>query len=332
MLLSHPSFDRLRTQEEMFWLWEQFPQGGSRTCEAVVYDWPLLQVGYISNGKNNGTRIDTCQQCPDDALLVGQTLNADPYGIALPSEHPLFDFLQEKSLAVIRKADFRQQLLAKWRLGMVSREDQAIDFEGDWELSKLLALYYLYAFLGLIAFSIIWCLSFRSLRAKLDMRKIDARLQDSDTTSYLLQETALLDSSAVHLSEDYGLIHEIRVQINRVQAAVAQLMRCHEIAIISAPGHEPDDVNAQHRRHPQGENRHRYGVARREEALRGFGDGGGAVPNPTALERISVQHPPPPVTAPPHIPPDAQPKLIYVDTLNSNMSISFPSLKVTARS
>ena len=26
----------LCNQEEMFWLWEQFPQGGSRTCEAVV--------------------------------------------------------------------------------------------------------------------------------------------------------------------------------------------------------------------------------------------------------------------------------------------------------
>ena len=316
----------------MFWLWEQFPHGGSRTCEAIVYDWPLLQVGYISNGQKNGTRIDTCQQCPDDALLVGQALNADPYGIALPSEHPLFDFLQEKSLAVIRKAEFRQQLLAKWRLGMVNRENQAIDFEGDWELSKQFALYYLYAFLGLLAFSIIWCLSFRSLRAKLDMRKIDARLQDSDTTSYLLQETALLDSSAVHLSEDYGLIHEIRVQINRVQAAVAQLMRCHEVAIISAPGHEPDDVNAQHRRHPQGEDHDSHDVARSEEALRCRGCGGGSVPNPTTHPRKTVRHPPPPVIAPPHIPSGAQPKLIYVDTLNSNMSISFPSLKVTARS
>ena len=83
----------ISTKEEMFWLWEQFPNG-ARTCEAVVYDWPLLQVSYIYNGQLNKTRTDTCLQCPQQAILVGQALNADPYGIALPTQHPLLGFLQ----------------------------------------------------------------------------------------------------------------------------------------------------------------------------------------------------------------------------------------------
>ena len=83
----------ISTKEEMFWLWEQFPNG-VRTCEAVVYDWPLLQVGYIYNGHRNKTRTDTCLQCPRQAILVGQALNADPYGIAIPNQHPLLGFLQ----------------------------------------------------------------------------------------------------------------------------------------------------------------------------------------------------------------------------------------------
>jgi hypothetical protein len=304
----------------MFWLWEQFPKGGSRTCEAVVYDWPLLQVGYIYNGQSNVTRMETCQQCPDDALIVGQALNADPYGIALPSSHPLFRYLQEKALAVIRKAEFRQLIQEKWRLGPVDRGEERIDFDGDWELSKLFALYYLYAVLGLVVFCILWCFAFRSLRAKLNMGKIDARLQDSDTASYLLEETGFFDSSAVHLSEDYGLVHDIRVQVNRVQAAVAQLLHAHHLTIISAPGHEPDDLNQDHRQHSQGSSR---------DPDLDHGPGEAAPAQQAAVHRRLLHSCLPPSNVPPQLPLGSQPKMIYVDTLNSNMTISFPSLQVT---
>ena len=208
----------ISTKEEMFWLWEQFPRG-VRTCEAVVYDWPLLQVGYIYHGDLNKTRTDTCLQCPHQAILVGQALNADPYGIAMPIQHPLLGYLQEKTLAVIRNIDLRKRILNKWKLDQNDIRDFT-DIEGAWSLIERFAWYYLFAFLGLLALSGVWYLAFRFFRSKLDLRKIDARLHDSETTSYLLQETAYLDSSFVHLSEDYGLTHEIRVQLNRVQAAV----------------------------------------------------------------------------------------------------------------
>ena len=52
----------------------------SETCQAVVYDWPLLQ-GYIN--RENKTAEDTCSQCPAKSRLVGAVLNADPYGIAM---------------------------------------------------------------------------------------------------------------------------------------------------------------------------------------------------------------------------------------------------------
>ena len=208
----------ISTKEEMFWLWEQFPRG-LRSCEAVVYDWPLLQVGYIYHGDLNKTRTDTCLQCPHQAILVGQALNADPYGIAMPIQHPLLGYLQEKTLAVIRNIDLRKRILNKWKLDQNDIRDFT-DIEGAWSLIERFAWYYLFAFLGLLALSGVWYLAFRFFRSKLDLRKIDARLHDSETTSYLLQETAYLDSSFVHLSEDYGLTHEIRVQLNRVQAAV----------------------------------------------------------------------------------------------------------------
>ncbi len=211
----------ISTKEEMFWLWEQFPRG-LRSCEAVVYDWPLLQVGYIHHGDLNKTRTDTCLQCPHQAILVGQALNADPYGIAMPTQHPLLGYLQEKTLAVIRNIEFRKRILNKWKLDQNDFRDFT-DIEGAWSLIERFAWYYLFAFLGLLALSGVWCLAFRFFRSKLELRRIDARLHDAETTSYLLQETASLDSSFVHLSEDYGLTHEIRVQLNRVQAAVVIL-------------------------------------------------------------------------------------------------------------
>ena len=58
----------------------RFGLRASETCQAVVYDWPLLQ-GYIN--RENKTAEDTCFQCPGKSRLVGAVLNADPYGIAM---------------------------------------------------------------------------------------------------------------------------------------------------------------------------------------------------------------------------------------------------------
>jgi len=43
----------------------------------------LTHAGYIYNGVLNTTRMKTCIQCPDQSVLVGTALNADPYGIGI---------------------------------------------------------------------------------------------------------------------------------------------------------------------------------------------------------------------------------------------------------
>ena len=51
--------------DDMFWRYEQFDKGskeskvnGVTTCEAIVYDWPLLQVGYIKRRSGKSTEIE----------------------------------------------------------------------------------------------------------------------------------------------------------------------------------------------------------------------------------------------------------------------------------
>eukprot|EP00277_Geminigera_cryophila_P033902 CAMPEP_0173120544 /NCGR_PEP_ID=MMETSP1102-20130122/52625_1 /TAXON_ID=49646 /ORGANISM="Geminigera sp., Strain Caron Lab Isolate" /LENGTH=444 /DNA_ID=CAMNT_0014026723 /DNA_START=289 /DNA_END=1623 /DNA_ORIENTATION=+ len=284
----------ITTPEEMFWLFEQFPDGGSRTCEAIVYDWPLLQVGYIYNGVLNTTRMKTCIQCPDQSVLVGTALNADPYGIAMASQHPLYDYMKEKTWEVIRDIEFRNNILRKWKLNQ-DRIDYS-DMKGDWGLFESLALYYVYAFAGVLGLLVVWLLTFRMLRSKLDLRKIDAALHDADTTDYLLWESAQLDASEVCLSEDFALTHAIRLQLNRVQAAVAHLMRHHDLFVISAPGHVPDQLNQEYRKYPHSNRRGAERMTERERERQG-----------QVHELAPAHHPPAPPT-------NTQPKMIYVDT------------------
>jgi len=233
--------------EDMWPLYEGYQDGGNKFgCEAVVYDWPLLKIGYIRNrGQELAASDDEvdCKQCPGESVLVGEDLNSDPYGIALPhfkdgaaaaeTDHPMLETLVQASLLVIRDAAFRKNQLEEW--GLTDAPLEASDKDSEFSLNSALFEAYGLALAVVAALVIalvaLWC----TLRNRLDLEAIEQELKDADTTQYIHEEVNLLDATRVHLSEDHELTHEIRLEINKIKAIVVELLKFHEVPGLSHP-------------------------------------------------------------------------------------------------
>ena len=228
----------ISSTEEMFWLYEQHGKKGSsvdprRTCQAVVYDWPLLQVGYIRNGiTNNSTRKSFCHQCPDKASLLNEVMTIDPYGIAMPQGHKLFDYLSEASLEIILDITLQNKLLEKWNLA--GMDSNVADVDMSSLVQYVLKIYGL-AIASVVGLILLGVIVFCTVRKKLNFDAIDARINHSVTVEHLHVETARMNQSVVNRREDHELTHEIRVEVNKVKAAILELLKVHDIKSLSEP-------------------------------------------------------------------------------------------------
>jgi len=293
----------IKDTDDMFWRYEQHDRrnptrkaDGYTTCEAVVYDWPLLQVGYIERRRDELYKelnpyykeraAPECKQCPDNSVLVGSVLNADPYGIALPGNHSLYELMAQASLKVQRTTDFYQALITDHKLSSYKKQT---DITWSVDLWRNIG----YVFAGVVGVTALWIIAFRTCRNKLDIESIEKELKDADTTQYIHEEVNLLDSSQVHLSEAEELTHEIRLELNKIMAMSVELLRKFQIKGLSHPDHNIYE----HGRHvPESDAIRNLFLGRSSSIRAGAGSGGATSGQGGGVAGWSA---PPPPTGPP---------------------------------
>eukprot|EP01043_Picozoa_sp_COSAG02_P006040 COSAG02_NODE_168_length_31711_cov_68.337973_23_plen_241_part_00 len=104
----------IQTMFQMFW---------NSECDAVVYDEPVLE--YEMSNHNIQTLCEAdLTGCTRRGIIVGEKMTFDPYGIAIQTDHPLYEDLKVATIQVLTDddSDFMITLLEKW-------------FHQDYELS-----------------------------------------------------------------------------------------------------------------------------------------------------------------------------------------------------
>lgn len=179
-------------------------------CDAVIYDAPLLEYSLAkAQSKGDGQGFG----------LVGSFLNFDPYGFALPLDHPLFRTANRVATDVVRDETFRSSIDEKYLGYLFSSSAGGGDDGGSISAMILIPM-------AIVLFTAIGARVYFLYKKDLLETKIhDDLIQGDDLDIRALREEAInVAPSDIAMIPSTNLVHDLALELNSVKRLVCELL------------------------------------------------------------------------------------------------------------
>lgn len=213
----------------------------SETCDAAVYDSPLL-ADKLSTEQSKGKL--------QSYGLVGSLLNFDPYGFAMPMDHPLFRVVNRVTIDVARDTDEWKGLQSKYfgtkPMGLVPGDASGVnDFATgvEWFFQSLGdhffpddSIYFVITGLLPLSIGIVLYIKFAIIVPKYNTLPGDSTLKRNltlppvkKTEREIIAHSQEVTSADIAMTPSEDLIHDIALDLDLIKRLVFRIVKKEEL-------------------------------------------------------------------------------------------------------